>query len=71
MEAKDLRGEQYREYVFGSTVYRIDKPISLYIGRTTHRVVDSLGIVHCVPAVGEQGCVLRWLPVDAADPVQF
>lgn len=57
-----LRDEQYREYDFGGRVYRINKPKDVYfrIGGTTHRVVDSVGIVHCVPAPGISGCILRW-----------
>lgn len=29
-------------------------------GRTTHRVTGSDGVVHCLPAPGNNGCVLRW-----------
>ena len=60
MEPKDLASEQWREYDFGGRIYRIEKPVRLYIGRSTHRVVDGQGIVHCVPAPGYAGCVLRW-----------
>jgi hypothetical protein len=59
----DLTGtEDWREYDFGGRVYRITKPtkLQLYNGSTTHRVTDSEGIVHCVPAPGHNGCVLRW-----------
>jgi hypothetical protein len=52
--------EQWREYEFGGRVYRIDSPVKVYIGTTTHRVVGPDGVVHCVPAPGNQGCVLRW-----------
>jgi hypothetical protein len=54
--------EEWREYDFGGRVYRIDKPQSVEFreGGTTHRVVDADGIVHCVPAPGVFGCVLRW-----------
>jgi hypothetical protein len=44
---------------------------ALVIPTTTHRVADIDGIVHCVPAPGEYGCVLRWQPRDAKEPVQF
>lgn len=73
MEAKDISAERWREYDFGGRVYRIDEPKSLYCrpGGTTHRVVDAAGVVHCVPAPGQQGCVLRWLPKDSGSPVQF
>jgi hypothetical protein len=52
--------EDWREYDFGGRVYRIDSPEKVYIGATTHRVVGSDGTVHCLPAPGQQGCVLRW-----------
>lgn len=69
----DLRSEIWREYDFGGRVYHIKKPIRLYIseGGTTHRVVDSCGTVHCCPAPGHMGCVLRWCPKDINNPVQF
>ncbi len=62
-----LTDEEWREYDFlvkGDEVriYRIKRPVELYyrIGGTTHRVVDSEGITHCVPIPGSFGCVLRW-----------
>ena len=70
-EPKDLGKEAWREYDFEGRTYRIDAPKTLWIGTTTHRVLDGGGIVHCVPAPGERGCVLRWQPKDAAAPVQF
>lgn len=69
--AQDLSDELWREYDFGGRVYRIDNPVSLYVGKTTHRVVDAKGLVHCVPTVGHLGCVLRWQPKDAGRPVAF
>ena len=71
MESKDLTSEQYREYDFQGRVYRIDSPVSLFVGTTTHRVVDVSGVVHCVPSPGISGCVLRWQPKSASSPVQF
>lgn len=68
---KDLSKEAWREYDFGGRVYRIEAPHQLFIGTTTHRVLDSKGVVHCVPAPGEKGCALRWQPKDASEPVQF
>jgi len=58
----DISHELYREYDFEGRVYRINNPVRLYLrdGGTTHRVVDSIGVVHCVPTVGERGCALRW-----------
>ena len=66
---KDLTVEQWREYDFGGRVYRIDKPQKLFTreGGTTHRVLTSDGVVHCVPAHGIAGCVLRW----QSKPVRF
>ena len=71
MERKDITAELWREYDFGGRVYRIDEPAALVVGTTTHRVIDSHGLVHCVPSPGVNGCVLRWQPRDAAAPVQF
>lgn len=59
----DVKGiEEWREYDFNGRVYRINNPISVEFrdGSTTHRVTDSQGVVHCVPAPGQQDCVLRW-----------
>lgn len=54
--------EEWREYDFGGRIYRIEQPRSVEFREngTTHRVTDSTGIVHCVPAPGYLGCVLRW-----------
>lgn len=63
MKKIDVKGvEEWREYEFGGRIYRIEKPVSVEFraDSTTHRVTDSAGIVHCVPAPGHQGCVLRW-----------
>lgn len=72
-----LTDEAWREYDFWfgdkEVVYRIDSPVSLYYrkGGTTHRIVDAGGMVHCLPAVGEFGCVLRWMPKSGTNPVAF
>lgn len=73
MTSYKLTSEIWREYDFSGRVYRIDYPRELFLsGRgTTHRVVDHSGIVHCVPAPGQMGCVLRWSPKNADNPVQF
>ena len=71
METKSLLDEHYREYDFSGRVYRIENPTSLFVGTTTHRVLDSMGIVHCIPAPGISGCVLRWQPKQITNPVQF
>ena len=71
MERQSLEKEIWREYEFGGTTYRINHPKWLYVGTTTHRVVDSDNIVHCVPSVGVGGCVLRWKNLDDNNPVNF
>lgn len=65
----DLSDEAYREYeVLGTGLtYRISDPISLWYrdGGSTHRVLDSTGVVHCVayPAsLKGIPVVLRWQP---------
>ncbi len=69
----DISTEQYREYDFNGRVYKIDNPTTLYIGsgKTTHRVVDEKGVVHCVPAPGLGDCVLRWSSKNKNVPVNF
>ncbi len=60
MNSKDISMEEWREYDFGGRVYRITSPVRLWVGDTTHRVLDALGVTHCVPTPGSYGCVLRW-----------
>lgn len=57
-----LESEVWREYDFCDRIYRIESPKLLYFRKSgsTHRVVDINNIVHCVPAPGHLGCVLRW-----------
>lgn len=71
MDLKDISTEAWREYEFGGRTYRIDNPKTLYVGNTTHRVVGEDGIVHCVPAPGRYGCVLRWIGKDGGPDVSF
>lgn len=73
MDPKNIEDEEYREYDFitRDSVYRIHDPVALYVGTTTHRILDKEGIVHCVPAPGQFGCVLRWMPRDNSNPVAF
>lgn len=54
--------EKWREYDWGTRVYRINDPICIYYheGGTTHRVVDLNGVVHLVPAPGHMDCVVRF-----------
>jgi exopolysaccharide biosynthesis protein len=68
LEPKDISSEEWREYDFGGRVYRIESPQRLYVGTTTHRVVDAAGVTHCVPAPGFEGCAVRW---KAAPEVSF
>lgn len=67
------KAEVWREYDFGYRIYRIDNPLTVEFraGGETHRVVGSDGVVHCVPAPGVNGCVLRWMPKDAKTPVTY
>ncbi len=71
MEPKDLTNEVWREYDFNDRVYRINDPVTLWVGTSTHRVLDSEGIVHCVPAPGYYGCVLRWVSNEDGPAVSF
>lgn len=67
----DLTCEHYREYEFAGKTYRISDPVAGYFrrGATTHKILDSQDVVHCVPAPGHLGCVLRWSPRDPTVPV--
>ncbi len=75
MESHDLSGEIFREYDFENRdkPYKIESPVKLFMrpGGSTHRVLDGKGVVHCVPAPGYCGCVVRWKPKDETNPVQF
>jgi hypothetical protein len=70
---RPLSLEEWREYDFGGRIYRIDRPETLWYrpGGQTHRVLDQEGVVHCVPAPGINGCVLRWRSKEGFAPVQF
>lgn len=69
----DLTAELWREYQFNDVTYRIDNPVAFYrvAGSTMHRIQDSDGIMHCIPAPGTGNCVMRWKPKDIDNPVQF
>ena len=73
LSKNDITTEEWREYDFGGRVYRIDAPKTLFMrpGGTTHRVLDFNNVVHCVPAPGLNGCVLRWSNKDKTNPVEF
>ena len=70
---RDISTEEYREYEFSDgKVYRINGPVTLFtrVGGTTHRVVDSQGVAHCIP-FPFGSTVLRWKNFDKAKPVNF
>lgn len=71
----DISHELWREYEWESRTvpYRIVCPKWLFLrpGGTTHRVVDSDGVVHCVPSVGFMGCILRWKNPGGTPSVNF
>lgn len=71
MEFKDISHEQERTYIWRDGSVIIKEPQKLFIGKTTHRVVDSLGDVYCVPSVGYHGCYIVWTPKDKNIPVMF
>lgn len=74
---KDLSVELYREYVDPKgNVYRISNPVALYYrdGGSTHRIVDSDGVTHCVAfpsGYGGAQITLRWKNRDSSQPVGF
>jgi len=71
----NISSELWREYDLPGREkpYRIDNPSKLFLrtGGTTHRVVDGDNIVHCIPAPGVMGCVLRWMSRYPEKPVDF
>lgn len=77
MESKDLRKESFRRYewidpVTGNTMmHEIREPVTLFAGKTTHRILDTNGLVHFVPSVGYFGCVLLTENKDKSNPVNF
>lgn len=79
LKAFDISTEAWREYDFMDRfsgvqrVYRIIEPVTvvIYDGSTTHRVIDSQGIVHIVPAIGCCQCVLRCTPKPGEKHIVF
>jgi len=75
MKEYDLTKEEWREYDIPGRdkPYRIDKPQKMFFRfrGTTHRIVDSNNVVHCVPVPGNYGCVLRWKSINVEKPVNF
>lgn len=71
---RDISAEEWREVIMGiEPPYRILSPKTLITrpGGSTHRVVDSNGVVHCYPAPETGKSIVRWKPRDAENPVQF
>lgn len=70
---KDILNELWREYDFSGRIYRIENPVTLFYreGGTTHRVLGPDGVVHCLPAPGQLGCVLRWQNTNPENPCEF
>lgn len=63
----------WREYDFIGRVYRINNPVAFWYRENgeTHRVLDSEGIIHIVPAPGVHGCVVRYAKTEGAEKVLF
>ncbi len=71
-----LEDEEYREYRYpdgqgGMQTVTIRNPTRLHVGKTTHRILGSDGLVRCVPAPGQLGCYLVWKPKDISNWCQF
>ena len=71
MNRQDLTTEAWREYDWEGRVYRIENPVALWVGNTTHRILDTENVIHCVPNVGHMGCALRWKSKNSEEPVNF
>lgn len=69
LKQQDISTEEWREYDYGTSVYRIDNPITLITreGGSGHRIVDANGVTHWVP-VNVHYC-LRWYA--PSEPVSF
>ena len=73
LRLSNIECELWREYDFGGRTYRISDPVGLYFreGGSTHRVVDSDGVAHCLPGPEYHGCAIRWVNRDSKRPVNF
>ena len=79
MKSYDISKEMWREYKWVDPItgnfcsHRIENPKSLFYekGHTTHRIVDSFNVAHCIPAVGYFGCIVFWKNIDESKPVNF
>lgn len=65
-KVRNLTNEKWRSYAWIDPItkkrieHKIYAPVSLTVGKITHRITDVTGLVHCVPSVGYFGCVLFW-----------
>ena len=77
MESKNLTKEAFRRYEWidpvtkDTMMHEIKEPVALYLGKTTHRILDTNGLVHFVPSVGYFGCVLLTENKDKSEPCTF
>lgn len=71
MLEQDLSFAEYYEYDFQDRVYRIDKPVKVFIDKATgtHKVLDKDNVVHVVPSPGSSGCVLKFKATDVTKPL--
>lgn len=73
MNPHNISGELYREVVWVGKDFtlRIERPHNLYIGSTTHRVVDALGRVYCYPSPTTGLTYIKWEHCNKNNPVDF
>jgi hypothetical protein len=72
--SNSLVDEEWREYELeGGKIYRINEPQTLVIrrGGTTHRIIDSAGVVHLLPGPGVRDTVIRWKVKEGQPKVGF
>jgi hypothetical protein len=51
LEFVDISSERYREYIFlGKGIIKIDNPAMIAITKTGHRILDTSGKSHYIPA---------------------
>lgn len=74
LSLRDISTEEVRVYeTAGIGEYRISNPVGVYLreGGTTHRIVDSQGICHCIAFPNEGRTVLRWQNKDLTVPCNW
>lgn len=69
----DVSDESWREVDTSLGTYRIENPVTLVIrkGGSTHRVVDSSGVVHCYAAPETGKSIIRWKARGRKAPLTF